>query len=84
MKNIDRFKEGMVKYEIDKAMKYATTRTLAVMLIALQDTNGFAKVRQQKVVSKFNYIIDCIDAGTVDIEELIMYCKEEFDIDLRG
>lgn len=73
--------------EIEQAKKegihYAVEVSAAIFMVTLNQLYGFSTGRLTKVLQKFNETFDCINAGTVDVEDFIKHCVEEFGIEIK-
>lgn len=64
------------------AIHYAVKASAAIFMVTLNQTYGFSTARLTKVLTKFNETFDCINAGTVDVEDFIKHCSDEFGIEV--
>ena len=58
------------------AMNYAVKGLTAAFVISLHDEFEFGPKRLQRLLDKANLQFECIDAGTVTVEDLIEWCKD--------
>ena len=72
--------KDMVSDEIEetkqKAISYTTSCLSAAFIIALHDQYGFGIKRLENVLDKVKLQFECIDAGTVTVEDLVAWCLD--------
>lgn len=72
--------------EIEQAKKetldYAVRVSAAVFLMSVNQLYGFGSKRLIRIMEKFNQTFECINAGTVDVNDFIQHCSEEFGIEV--
>ncbi len=75
-----------LKGDIDKIKldltKELVTKITAALVISLHDTYNFKRKRIQRVLDKAMIQFECIDAGTVTLEDLTDWVKDELKIEL--
>jgi len=75
-----------LKNDIDKIKleltKELMTKITAALVISLHDTFGFKRKRINRVLSKAMKQFECIDVGTVSLEDMVSWCKDELKIEL--
>lgn len=75
-----------LKGDIDKIKldltKELMTKITVAMVVSIHDTYNFKHKRLQRVLDKAMNLFECIDAGTVTLEDLTDWVKDELKIEL--
>lgn len=71
-----------LKKTYDEATDYATKRMVALFVLALHDKEGFGPVRLNRVIAAVNNSIDCINAGTVTIDDIYNFVANDLKISI--
>ncbi len=75
-----------LKNDIDKIKleltKELMTKITAALVISLHDTYNFKQKRIKRVLDKAMQQFECIDVGTVTLEDMVSWCKDELKIEL--
>jgi hypothetical protein len=72
-----------VEPELKQVYAQAVKLTLGAVALALNDVYGFKSGRIGKVLNKVHATCECIEAGTVTIEDILEQVKEETGVDIR-
>lgn len=75
-------KESLAAVRQD-AIKFASDCMIASFVISLHDEFGFGPKRMKRLLEKVNLQFDCVEAGTVSLEDLAEWCNENYGLDLR-
>jgi hypothetical protein len=59
-----------------QGIKYAVTGLSAVIVMALHDEFRFGVGRCKKALKRINDKFECVLAGTVELDDMISWCKE--------
>lgn len=79
---IDKGVEERVKQVRDTTLSMAITSISSAFTISLHDEYGFGPQRLQNLISKVQLQFECIEAGTVTLEEMLQWCLE-YGVDIK-
>lgn len=65
------------KHIINQTTAYTTEAILAILCISLKDEFGFGNKRLSNLINKFNANLKCVQAGTVSIDDFILWYRKE-------
>lgn len=63
--------------EKKKSINYTTEAIIAVVCISLKDEFGFGNKRFKRLMDRIKSNFDCVDAGTVSVDDFILWYREE-------
>lgn len=78
---INMVQDDIQKIKLDLT-KELMTKITAAWIVSIHDTYNYKHKRISKVMSKAMNLFECIDVGTVTLEDLVEWCKEELKIEL--
>ena len=64
-------------------LEQASTSVIAAFVMSLHDEFKFGNVRLIRLLEKVNNQLDCVNAGTVELDDMIDMCENEFGIKIK-
>lgn len=65
-----------------EAIRYTADSIIASAVVTLSDEFGFGAQRIERFVNKVNEQFECIQSGTVTVEDLAEWCNNKFGLRL--
>lgn len=67
-----------------EGIKYAADAISCIFIMKLHDVFDFDQEKMDKLLPKVNLQFDCILDGIVDVTDVIDWCKQNFDFEIRS
>jgi len=74
--------QDLIKKQRQDIMTLTTDSVIASFVMCLHDKFGFGESRIKKLLGAVNTQFECILDGHVDLDDITLWVKEKFDIDL--